>query len=137
MNVHVVASSGELGGAELALLTFLEHRPQDVAATATVIGEGPLAAALERAGVPAEQHPELTGRPAAPAALRFSRALARRLRAERPDVVWLAGQKAAALGAPAARLARVPAVWHKVDFTRDDLLARPLGALAGRVIAVS
>jgi glycosyltransferase involved in cell wall biosynthesis len=137
LRVHVVSSSGALGGAELALLTFLEHRPADVAATATVIGPGPLAAALAAAGVPAEQSSELAGRPSPLAALRFTLALARRLRRERPDAVWLAGQKAAMLGAPAARLARMPAVWHKVDFTRDALLARPLAALAGRVIAVS
>jgi glycosyltransferase involved in cell wall biosynthesis len=137
VKLHIVTSSGELGGAELALLTFLEHRPDDVIATATVIGAGPLAAALAAAGVPAEDRPELRGRPSPLAALGFTRALARRLRSDRPDVVWLAGQKAAMLGVPAARMARVPAVWHKVDFTRDAFVARPLAALAGSVIAVS
>jgi glycosyltransferase involved in cell wall biosynthesis len=137
MRVHVVASTGELGGAELALVTFLEHRPADVAAEASVIGSGPLAGALEAAGVPAAESHALSGRPSPLAAARFAAGLRTRLRAQRPDVVWLVGQKAAVLGAPAARLARVPAVWHKVDFTRDGLVARPLAALAGRVVAVS
>jgi glycosyltransferase involved in cell wall biosynthesis len=137
MTIHVVTSSGELGGAELALLTFLEHRPAGIEVSATVIGEGPLAARLEAIGVQAGTAEALTGRPSPLAAARFTAALARRLRAAPPEVVWLAGQKATVLGAPAARAARVPAVWHKVDFTRDALLARPLAALAGRVIAVS
>lgn len=141
MRIHVVTSSGELGGAELALLTFLQHRPPGVEVTATVVGEGPLVERLAALGVApgagGALGATLAGRPSPLAAARFTAALAGLLRAQRPGVVWLAGQKAAVLGAPAARVAHVPAVWHKVDFTRDALVARPLAALSGRVVAVS
>ncbi|MCW2990322.1 MAG: glycosyl transferase, partial [Solirubrobacterales bacterium] len=73
-----------------------------------------------------------------PAAMaRFTRRLRAVLRRERPDVVWATGLKAAAMCVPACRLGRVPLVWHKVDFSLDAKIARPLGAAVNGVIGVS
>jgi glycosyltransferase involved in cell wall biosynthesis len=52
-------------------------------------------------------------------------------------MVWAVGQKAALLSVGASRARRVPLVWHKVDFTRDASVAKPLAALSDGVIAVS
>lgn len=137
MRVLAIASSGELGGAELALLTFLEHRPDDVEPTALVIGRGPLAGRLADGALPTWCAPELSRRPQVSEAVRFSRSLRRLLAATRPDVVWACGQKAALLSVATCRAAGVPLVWHKVDFSRDSFVAMPLAAAANGVVASS
>jgi hypothetical protein len=77
------------------------------------------------------------GKPDARALVRFTRALSRLLAAERPDVVWATGQKAAVLCAAACRARGVPLVWHKVDFSREGVIAKPLGAAVNGVVSVS
>jgi len=137
MRVLAVASAGALGGAELTLATFLRHRPASVAAQAVVVGDGPLAGLLASERVPAWCARSLSERPTPAQAVRFARALDRVLSAARPDVVWAVGQKAAMLAAPTARLRGVTVVWHKVDFSRDAIVARPLAAAVDAVIGVS
>lgn len=137
LRVLFVASSGELGGAELALATYAAHLPAGVSAGALVLSPGPLAGQLrERLDRPvATAH--FDGRPSARAAVAFTRGLVRHLRVARPDVVLATGIKAAVLAAPACRLVGVPLVWHKVDLSHDARLARPLAALTAGVIPVS
>ena len=137
MRVLAVSSYGGLGGAELALATFLEHRPPEVEAEAVLVSDGPLGALLERQGVPSVAGHGFEARPTLRALVRFTRALAPHLRRIRPDVVWATGQKAALLSLPACRAAGVPLVWHKVDFSWDRLLAKPLAAGAQGVVCVS
>jgi glycosyltransferase involved in cell wall biosynthesis len=136
VRVLFVASDGAPGGAELALETYLAHLPARVEGHALVLSPGPMAAALEsRLGRPVAVA-RLVGRPSVPAALAFERTLVRALRRLRPDVVHAVGIKAATLCAPAGRLAGVPVVWHKVDFSRDDV-ARPVALLCAGVVPVS
>src|SRR5207245_6031278 len=63
----------------------------------------------------------------------FTRSLLRLLERERPDVVWATGLKAAYMAAPACRIGRVPIVWHKVDFSLDAVLTRPLAVAVNGV----
>jgi len=137
VRVLAIASAGELGGAELALATFVAHRPADVEVAALIAGAGGLRPELERLGVEAREVPALRGRPTAASGLAFSRLLGQELRLLRPDVVWATGLRAATLAVGACRVRRVPLVWHKVDFTRDAQLARPLAAACRGVVAVS
>ena len=69
--------------------------------------------------------------------VRFSRWLAGVNRQVKPDVVWATGLKAAFMAVPACRAARVPLVWHKVDFSLDGVLALPLAAAVDGVVCVS
>jgi glycosyltransferase involved in cell wall biosynthesis len=136
MNVLFVASSGEPGGAELALLTYLEHL-RDVDARGLVLSPGPVAAAMAaRLGRPVAIA-GMTGRPRPRDAAGFGLRLVRLLDREPPDVVLATGLKAAALCALPCRLAGAPLVWHKVDFSWDQRLARPLALLCAGVIPVS
>jgi glycosyltransferase involved in cell wall biosynthesis len=77
------------------------------------------------------------GRPGPQEVARFSRALLPILREGDFDVVWAVASKAAMLALPAARIAGVPLVWHKVDFAWDRQLTRPIGAASSGVIGVS
>ena len=126
LRVLAISSYGVLGGAELSLAVFLEHRPASVDARVLLLSDGPLRGRLEAAGLEVAAASGLEGRPRPMSSLRFARSLRRELRRDRPDVVWAVGQKAALLAAPACRVARVPLVWHKVDFSWDELLAKPL-----------
>lgn len=137
MKVLAVSSYGVLAGAELSLAQFLAHRPGHVEATALLVEDGPLREHLESIGVPAEGLDGLDGRPTPAGTARFTRALRRTIRRERPDVVWATGLKAATLAVPGCRLTRTPVVWHKVDFSLDGKIARPLGAAVSGVIGVS
>jgi len=135
MRVLFVASSGEPGGAELALLTYLQH--MSVEGHGLVLSPGPVAAAMaERIGRPVAVA-ALAGRPRPRDAARFGRRLGAMLRERRPDVVLATGVKAATLCAVPCRLAGVPLVWHKVDFSWDERLTRPLALLTSGVIPVS
>jgi glycosyltransferase involved in cell wall biosynthesis len=67
----------------------------------------------------------------------YSRGLARILRQFRPNVVWAIGLKAAILSLPSARLMRTPVAWHKVDFSLDHVIARPLARAVDGIVAVS
>ncbi|MFL5844528.1 MAG: glycosyltransferase family 4 protein [Solirubrobacteraceae bacterium] len=137
MKVLAVSSYGVLAGSELSLAEFLAHRPAGIEASALLVEDGPLRARLEELGVPAQGVEGLDGRPGPAALAKFSRRLHHVLRTERPDVVWATGLKAAAMSVPACRLSGTPLVWHKVDFSLDDKIARPLGIAVNGVIGVS
>jgi glycosyltransferase involved in cell wall biosynthesis len=137
MKVLAVSSYGALGGAELSLAEFLVHRPPDVEAVALLVEDGPLRAHLARLGVPAWAAHGYDGRPSPTQLGRFTRSLRDLLARTAPDVVWATGLKAAYMAVPACRLARVPVVWHKVDFSLDTVLARPLAAAVDGVVSVS
>jgi len=137
MKVLAVSSYGVLGGAELSLAVFLEHRPAGVEASAVLIEDGPLRAHLCERGVPSGAAHGYDGRPSPVQSVRFTRSLLRLLERERPDVVWATGLKAAYMAAPACRIRHVPIVWHKVDFSLDAVLTRPLAVAVNGVVSVS
>jgi len=137
VKVLAVSSYGSLGGSELALVKFLEHRPDDVEAEVVVLSEGPLTRRLRDAAIPSVSLHGLRGRPGLRELGRFTRAFDPIVRRSRPDVVWAVGQKAALLAAPTCRWRRVPLAWHKVDFSWDRLLAKPLAAASTGVISCS
>jgi glycosyltransferase involved in cell wall biosynthesis len=137
MKVLAISSYGVLGGAELSLLEFLVHRPVDVEAVALLVEDGPLRARLTECEVATEVAGDYDGRPSPVQLASFTRSLSRLLDRARPDVVWATGLKAAFMGVPACRLARVPIVWHKVDFSLDAVLARPLAVAVNGVVSVS
>lgn len=126
-----------LGGAELALETYLAHRPAHVDVEALIIGDGPLASRLAELGVPSWSAPSLAVRPTAGRGVAFTRTLSRLIAARRPDVVWATGVKAATLAGPACRIRRAPLVWHKVDFSLDHSFGRAVAAGCHGVIVVS
>jgi glycosyltransferase involved in cell wall biosynthesis len=137
MKVLALSSYGVLGGAELSLATFLEHRPDDVHPVALLVADGPLSARLAELGVTVYTAHGYGGRPTLSRAVRFARELSRLLGRERPDVVWALGQKAALLAAVPCRARRVPLVWHKVDFSWDRWLGPPLAEAVDGVVCVS
>ncbi len=137
MRVLAIASHPGSGGAELTFAAFLRNRPADVDADVVVLGDGPLVRELERDGQRPDAALGYEGRPSAASVARFTRYLTRTLRERDPDVIWAMGLKAALLAAPAAKLARTPVVWHKVDFSYERSLARPVAAAVTGVIGVS
>jgi glycosyltransferase involved in cell wall biosynthesis len=137
MRVLAISSYGGLGGSELSLSAFLEHRPADVDARALLVSDGGLRARLAALGIPVAVASGYEGRPTARRLGRFTRSLLRLLSRDRPDVIWAMGQKGALLAAPAAHRARLPLVWHKVDFSWDRTLAVPVAAVSDGVVAVS
>ena len=99
MKVLALSSYGVLGGAELSLVTFLEHRPDDVHAVALLVAGGPLAPRLAELGIPVYTAHGYGGRPTPSRAVRFAREFSLLLARERPDVVWALGRE----GRPARR----------------------------------
>ena len=137
MRLLAVCPSGELGGAELALATYLEHLPSTIDARALVLSPGPAVGLLaERLGGRVAVA-GLMGRPSARRGGAFGRALLSDLRRDRPDVVLATGVKSAALCVPSCRAAGVPLVWHKLDFSHDETLAAPLSLLCSGVVPIS
>lgn len=133
LRVCVIAPFGHLGGAEHWLLQLLDASPR-LEVEAVLLADGPLREELTARGIPVSVRP--TGRrPRDQAAAAWW--LTRRLRHSSVDVVLANGVKAAAVGLPAARLAGIPAVWAKHDFSFDRQLAAPLGRLADAVVATS
>jgi glycosyltransferase involved in cell wall biosynthesis len=137
MRVLAISSYGGLGGSELSFAAFLEHRPPEVEARALLVADGGLRERVAELSIPMAVASGYEGRPTAQRLARFSRSLLPLLARDRPDVIWAMGQKGALLAAPAARLARVPLVWHKVDFSWDRALAAPVATLSDGVVAVS
>jgi glycosyltransferase involved in cell wall biosynthesis len=137
MKVLAISSYGALGGGELSLAEFLVHRPTDVEAVALLVEDGPLRAHLVARGVPSWAANGYDGRPSLSQLARFTRSLLELLELSAPDVVWATGLKAAYMAVPACRLTRVPLVWHKVDFSLDAVLTRPLAAAVNGVVSVS
>lgn len=137
MRVLAISSYGVLGGAELALAEFIARRPAEVSVRALLIEDGPLRELLVRQGVACSAATGYDGRPTPARMARFTRSLLAMLRAERPDVVWASGLKAATMAVVACRIAGVPLVWHKLDFSLDEAMARPLAAAVNGVVSVS
>lgn len=137
MRVLAVASYGVLGGGELSLAEFLVHRPAHVEAAVLLIEDGPLRGHLTERGLRTWVAAGHRGRPGPRSAVRFTRSLLHLLDTYAPDVIWATGLKAAALAVPAGRLSGIPVVWHKIDFSLDDTLTRPLAFAVDGVVSVS
>jgi glycosyltransferase involved in cell wall biosynthesis len=137
MRVLAISSYGVLGGAEIALASFLAHRPSEVDARVLVVDDGPLTRRLRAQGLEVVALEGYAGRPGFGDVRRFASDLDRLLARWRPDVAWACGQKAAMLAVWPCRRRHVPLVWHKVDFSWDRSLGRPLAAAANGLVAVS
>jgi glycosyltransferase involved in cell wall biosynthesis len=137
MKVLAISSYGVLGGAEIALANFLAHRPAEVDARVLVIDDGPLTNRLRAQALEVVVLHGYAGRPGFADVRRFAGDLDRLLTRWRPEVVWACGQKAAMLSVWPCRRRRVPLVWHKVDFSWDRSLGRPLAAAVDGLVAVS
>lgn len=135
----ILDHTGQLGGVELALVRFMDAvAPRDDVDVRIILFEdGPLVARLRGHGhevevLPLDQELSSTtrheaGRPwtAAKGAVRaapFVIRLADRLRELDVDVVHTTSLKADLLAVPAARLAKVPLVWHVRDRISPDYL---------------
>jgi glycosyltransferase involved in cell wall biosynthesis len=137
MKVLAVSSYGFLGGGELSMVEFIANRPPGVEVSALLVEDGPLREHLRERGIPTWVASGYRGRPSPPRVARFTRSLGHLLRRAAPDVVWATGLKAASMAVPACRLARVPIVWHKIDFSLDDSITRPLASAVNGVVSVS
>jgi glycosyltransferase involved in cell wall biosynthesis len=106
----LVSHTAAPGGSNTVLLAMLDRRPQDVEPACVFLADGPLRAAVRERGIPVALVE--TGRARhvwrAPGAVRALRALITRHRA---DVVFSHLAKAHLYAAPAARAARVQALW--------------------------
>jgi glycosyltransferase involved in cell wall biosynthesis len=138
LRVTYVGHVGQLSGGEIALARLIDAL-DDVEAHVILAEDGPLVGRLLAAGVSVEVLPmrertrnlrkDRVGPGRVPLAAIVDTAtyafhLARRLRAIRPDLVHTNTLKAGIYGSLAARLARVPAVWHVRDRIAPDYLPR-------------
>lgn len=129
-----------LSGAEIALARLLPHLRTRVDPLVLLGEDGPLVGRLQDLGVPVEVVPldarvrELRKDTVATSSfnlrsaatvLPYTLRLARRLRDEQPDLVHTNSMKAALYGGAAARLSRVPMVWHLRDRVAPDYLPGP------------
>lgn len=128
--------TAQMSGGEIALLRILPHM-RDIEAHVILAEDGPLVAQLERAGISAEvfalrgnarlvRKDNVQLRGLNPGVLvstaDYIVRLAAYLRRIRPDVVHLNSLKAGVYGSLAARLARLPVVWHVHDRITSDYL---------------
>lgn len=138
LHVAFLGHAARFSGAEIELLRFVRAAGA-VRCTVLLAEDGPMAPALREAGAAVEiialserarglKRTEVrAGRIQAAAALdvaRYVGVLRRRLGRLRPDVVGAISLKAGAYGAPAARLSRLPFVWHLHDQIDSSYLAR-------------
>jgi glycosyltransferase involved in cell wall biosynthesis len=147
VRVVVLDHTGELGGAELALVRLLdavrEEYGERYAVTVVLFASGPLAERLSLAGhevvvlpldpglgtVARHDASGLAGVRSALRAVPFVWRLARRLRDLDAAVVHSTSLKADLVAAPASVIARVPLVWHVHDRIAPDYLPRPVVAI--------
>ncbi|MCU1458132.1 MAG: glycosyltransferase family 1 protein, partial [Actinomycetia bacterium] len=138
LRVVYVGHTARLSGGELALARLLPALQDLGVETHVILGEdGPLVAELRSVGVAVEVLPlgaaardlrkdrvTPTGVPLGSAlqTLRYVRRLARRLEELDPAIVHTNTLKAAVYGGAAARLARIPVVWHIRDRIASDYL---------------
>jgi glycosyltransferase involved in cell wall biosynthesis len=137
LRVVFVDHVARLSGGEIALSRLLPALAEHVDVHVVLGEEGPLVERLRRQGIETEVMPlaprlrdvrRETVRPARvdPRALAYLPSsvlrLSRRLRAVEADLVHTNSLKAALYGGVAARLARVPAVWHIRDRIASDYL---------------
>lgn len=157
--VVVLDHVARLSGGEIALLRVLPAM-EGVDLHVILAEPGPLADRLQEAGISVEVLPlDPAARDARKGSLGRTGAspratlhtalyvlrLARRLRRLRPDVVHTNSLKSGLYGGAAARLARVPVLWHLRDRVAEDYLPGPavrlvrgsIGALADAVVANS
>jgi glycosyltransferase involved in cell wall biosynthesis len=137
LDVVLVGHTARLSGGELAIARQIPALSGVVRYHAVLAEDGPLVGVLEAAGASVE----VLALPSGVRDLRRDRvrpgrlplrqvaaagggtvALARRLRALRPDLVHTNTLKAALYGGIAARLAGLPCVWHVRDRLADDYL---------------
>jgi glycosyltransferase involved in cell wall biosynthesis len=143
LRVLSIDHCARLSGGEIALARVLGALTADADADVDVhvvlFERGPLAARLGRLGITHEVLPLPTragglardrARPSLDAAVAALLAavhvvrLARRIRRLRPDVVHTNSLKASVVGGIAARLARVPVVWHQRELMADTRMPR-------------
>ena len=138
LQVVFVDHVARISGAEVALVRLIGALP-NVRSHVILAEDGPLRAALESAGASVEILPlsksardfrradASTGFSAARALLLtalYTVRLARRLRTLKPDLVHTNSLKSGYYGSIAAKLARLPVVWHLHDRLADDYLPR-------------
>lgn len=132
--IALVLPYGIVGGAESWALRVLDAWPSEVRdrVFAVALGDGPVAARFRDRGLPVDVMS------VGPRPVDLVRAVPRlRTRVAGADVVWANGLKSAAVAAPGRALGGPPVVWVKHDRSYDASLARPLGRVVRRVVAVS
>ena len=132
LRVVFLTHTARLSGAELALLRLLPALTTGVEPHVILAEDGPLASRLLQAGISVELLPmserargvsrDAIGWREAPGTAAYVVRLSCRLRRLRPDVVHTSSLKAGVYGSIAARLARVPVVWHVHDRIADGYL---------------
>lgn len=143
--VVLVDHTAVLSGGELAIARAIGGLGAATQVHAVLAADGPLVGRLEAVGASVEvlalaerarALPRDRVRPVALAPLAvldsavYAARLASRFRALRPDVVHANSLKSALIGCTAARLARVPSVWH----LRDQVASPYLPAFAVRLV---
>ncbi len=138
LRVVFLGHVAQLSGGEIALVRLIGAL-HDVDAHVILAEDGPLVGRLLEAGASVEvlalreRTRDLRKDRVGPGTLPFSAVadvaayvprLARRLRAIRPDIVHANTLKAGIYGSLAARIARVPSVWHVRDRVASDYLRR-------------
>jgi glycosyltransferase involved in cell wall biosynthesis len=138
-----------LSGAEIALVRLLEAT-DEIDATVILAEDGELVDPLRRAGARVEVRPLVESarglrraeiRPgveqarAAVAVGRYIDTIRRRLRALDPDLVHANSLKAGIYGTFAARLARLPVIWHLHDRLASDYLPSPVVPVMRALVA--
>lgn len=133
-----------VGGAQLSVLTLVNHLPRHIGATIVLHEEGPLSGLLRGDGVDFTPLPlaDIAGRHPAPARqiLALARsvpAVARFLRRNRIDIVHTQDGRMHASWGLAARLCGVKHVWHQRSLYAPSRLQDHVIRHAGRVIANS
>jgi glycosyltransferase involved in cell wall biosynthesis len=137
LRVVYLSHVARLSGAEIALVRLLGAAGSEVDATVILAEDGEIVEPLRAAGASVEVMPmaeharglkreELRfgpsrARPAAEVG-RYTHRLRRRLQELRPDLVQTNSLKASVYGLVAARLARVPVLWHLHDRLAPDYL---------------
>jgi len=152
LRVLVVDHTGDLGGAELALVRACEALGDHVTVRVLLFEDGPLRGRLEQAGVRVDVLPisravggmdrrragRLSPRHVVTAVrvAAYGVRLTGRLRRLRPDVVHTTSLKADLVTLVPARLTRTPLVWHVHDRIADDYLPPRLVRLVRRAARV-
>jgi glycosyltransferase involved in cell wall biosynthesis len=139
LRVAYIGHVAQLSGGEIALARLIDAL-DEVEAHVILAEDGPLVGRLLATGVSVEVLPmrertrdlrkDRVGPGRVPLAAvidttTYAFRLSRRLRAIKPDLVHTNTLKAGVYGSFAARLARVPAVWHIRDRIASDYLPRP------------
>ncbi len=140
----------QLSGGELALVRLLPFLEQAVDGLVVLADDGPLVARLQNIGVDTEVLPMAEvarGLPrdrvrpsrlpltSALHTVAYTARLARRLRSLGPDLVHTNSLKSGVYGCVAARLARVPAIWHVHDRMAEDYLPHAATVLIRTLVA--